>query len=453
MSSPTPSNREDAIPATSGPTTASTRPWLPENQLKPAYPVPYGPTTVEAIRDVACRILGYLETCTPTQVIDGSTGATITDFSRANAHADLAAGAFRLISYEWGATYSAMLQASEALGDPRFRTYATSRLQFIADRRPYFEAVAAVRGASGAQSLAFRSVIAPRNLDDAGSMGAAFIKAHRAGLVTGARPLIERYLQYITTQQFRLADGTLARNRPVPRTLWLDDLYMSVPALAQMALLTGDHRYFDDAVLQVKQFAARMFNRSKGLYFHGWIEEMDVHPEFHWGRCNGWALLAKTELLDVLPESHPGRKDVLDLLRRHIRGLAERQSGQGLWHQLLDRNDTYLETSCTAIFVYCIARAVNCGWIDALAHGPVAKLGWNALAAKVNAVGQVEGTCVGSGLALDPMFYQYRPTSPLAAHGYGPTLLAAAEMVKLTQSGRATMHDSALHFGETQEEA
>ena len=83
----------------------------------------------------------------------------------------------------------------------------------------------------------------------------------------------------------------------------------------------------------------------------------------------------------------------------------------------------------------------------------MAKLGWNALAAQVNAEGQVEGTCVGSGLAFDPMFYYYRPTNPLAAHGYGPLLLAGSEMILLTQTGRATMHDSAVHFGETLEEA
>jgi len=48
-----------------------------------------------------------------------------------------------------------------------------------------------------------------------------------------------------------LADGTLARNRPLPNALWLDDLYMSVPALAQMGKLSGDRKYFDDACKQI----------------------------------------------------------------------------------------------------------------------------------------------------------------------------------------------------------
>ena len=58
------------------------------------------------------------------------------------------------------------------------------------------------------------------------------------------------------------------------------------------------------------------------------------------------------------------------------------------------------------------------------------QLAWNAVATKVNAQGQVEGTCVGTGMGFDPAFYYYRPTSVLAAHGYGPVLLAGAEMIR-----------------------
>ena len=39
---------------------------------------------------------------------------------------------------------------------------------------------------------------------------------------------------YIPTKQMRLPDGTLARPRPVAVSLWVDDVYMSIPFLAQM---------------------------------------------------------------------------------------------------------------------------------------------------------------------------------------------------------------------------
>ena len=221
---------------------------------------------------------------------------------------------------------------------------------------------------------------------------------------------------------------------------------MSVPALAQMGKLTGEQRYFDDAVKQVLQFSQRMFNSEKGLFMHGWVQGMDPHPQFHWARANGWAVMAMVELLDVLPENHPGHTDVLNLLKAHIHGLATYQSGQGFWHQLLDCSDSYLETSATAIFTYAVARAINRGYIDAQAYGPMVLLAWNAVSTKVNEKGQVEGTCVGTGMAFDPAFYYYRPVNVFAAHGYGPVLLAGAEVITLIRNHRIEINDSALMF-------
>lgn len=131
---------------------------------------------------------------------------------------------------------------------------------------------------------------------------------------------------------------------------------------------------------------------------------MGDHPAFFWGRANGWALLTMTEVLDVMPTNHPQREKLMNLFREHVRGLAALQSGEGFWHQLLDRNDSYLETSATAIYVYCISHAINQGWLDAMAYGPVAQLGWHAVSTQINAEGQVEGTCVGTGMAFDPAF-------------------------------------------------
>jgi unsaturated rhamnogalacturonyl hydrolase len=413
----------------------------PLHLLQPKYPVPYGPISPEKVTEVLERVHGYLEAATPARLVDRNTGAEIG--GPPTEDAVIAPGQFRIVSYEWGVTYSGMLLAAETTGDPRFSEYVSRRMKLVTDLLPR-ERARLAKDPRAPSPL--RSVLEPRALDDAGSMCAAMIKAERAGVTTLLRPLIDNYVDYISTKEYRLADGTLARNRPQPSTIWLDDLYMSVPALAQMGKLTGESRYFDDGVKQVQQFAARMFNKERGLFKHGWVEGMTVHPEYHWARANGWALLAMVELLDVLPEDHPGRPAVLELLRAHVQGLASRQSGSGFWHQLLDRQDSYLETSATAIYSYSIARAIGRGWIDPLAYGPVALLAWQAVATKVNAQGQVEGTCVGTGMGFDPAFYYHRPTSPFAAHGYGPVILAGAEMVRLLKTFRVEINDSSAQF-------
>ena len=413
----------------------------PLHLLRPDYPVPYGPVAPEKVTEVLQRVRGYLETATAARLVDGKSGAEIS--GPVTDDAVIPPGQFRIISYEWGVTYSGMLLAAETTGDARFNEYVSRRMKVVTDLLPREQARLAKNPAAPSP---LRSVLKPRALDDAGAMCAAMIKAERSGAAAGLRALIDNYIDYISAKEFRLADGTLARNRPQPNTIWLDDLYMSVPALAQMGQLTGERRYFDDGVKQVLQFAARMFDKERGLFMHGWVQGMEVHPQFHWARANGWALLTMVELLDVLPEEHPGRPAVLELLRAHIQGLAARQSGSGFWHQLLDREDSYLETSATAIYAYGIARAVDQGWIDPLAYGPVALLAWHAVSTKVNAQGQVEGTCVGTGMGFEPAFYYHRPTSPFAAHGYGPVLLAGAEILRLLKTFNVEINDSSTQF-------
>ncbi len=413
------------------------------HELPPAYVSPYGIPSIDDIKLILERIRIYLSSTTYMAIVDSETGAEITDFSRPDSNAVLKRGDFPIISYEWGVTYGAMLSAAETTGDTMYIVYVKERLNYISSIERKYRLIE--KDYPGVRSP-IESVMHPRSLDDAGSMCAAMIKATRAGICTELRPMIENYIDFISNDEFRLNDGTFARRGPHPHTLWLDDLYMSVPALAQMGKLTGDSRYYDDAVRQIIQFTGRMFIPEKGLYMHGWAEEMETHPEFCWARANGWALLAMTELLDVLPADYKDRDRVIRILQNHIKGLAAYQSGSGFWHQLIDRNDSYLETSATAIYTYCIAHAINRGYIDVKSYGAIALLGWNALTTRINEQGQVEGTCVGTGMGFDPAFYYFRPQSALAAHGYGPAILAGSEIIKLLGAAKYAVEGGSVKF-------
>jgi unsaturated rhamnogalacturonyl hydrolase len=417
----------------------------PLHLLKPDYPVPYGIAEISNISKTLSRILGYLDTVTPPQYVNTKSGDVVTDLSKMDENIALKKGDFRLVSYEWGVTYGAMFLASEATGDPRFKKYADKRLKFLAESAPFFKKTAEEHEDWGTKTP-LKNLILPRALDDCGAMCAAMIKSLRAESRLNLEPLINIHIDFILNKQHRLKDGTLARMRPQPNTLWLDDLFMSVPALAQMGKFTGDNKYYDEACKQVLAFSKRMFNKEKGVYMHGWVEGMTEHPQFHWARANGWAIMTKVELLEVLPENHPQRPAILELLRAHVRGLAAYQSGSGFWHQLLDRSDSYLETSATAIYTYAFARAINRGWIDPLAYAPMTILGWHAVSTKVNTQGQVEGTCVGTGMAFDPAFYYHRPISPFAAHGYGPAILAGAEVILMLKNKEFEINDSSLQL-------
>ncbi len=412
----------------------------PLHLLQPEYPTPYGAPTPSQIKTVLDRVFHFLDKNTPAALVNKKTGETIQGMPFPDINIILKPGQFRLTSYEWGVTYAAMLNASAATGDIQYANYTKERLQFLAKITPGFRQNLT---AFSTTVNPLKQVLTPKALDDGGAVCAAMIKALPLCKDVDLRPLINNYIQFISKEEFRLKDGTLARNRPLKNTLWLDDMFMGIPALAQMGKLTGNKAYTDDAVKQFLQFSKRMFNPQLNVYMHGWVESMEDHPEFHWARANGWALLATEELLDVLPVNHPQRAKILDLLKKHIKGLASYQSGTGFWHQLLDRSDSYLETSATAIYSYGISHAINQGWIDAKTYGPAAILAWNAVATKVNAQGQVEGTCVGTGMAFDPAFYYHRPINTFAAHGYGPTILAGSELIQMLKKHAFGINDSA----------
>lgn len=417
----------------------------PLHALQPDYPVPYTIPDETGVKNLLDKVFFYLDSVTPPAFIDRVTKKVITNVANPDTNIIFKQGDFRLTSYEWGVTYGAMLSIAEATGDKKYFDYTKKRLELIANAIPAFRSL---YKKTPKNSNPLRQVIEPKALDDCGAMCGATIKMLRAGGSSSLRPMTDTYISYISNGQQRFSDGTLARNRPQKNTLWLDDLYMSVPALAQMGKLTGDNKYYDDAVKQILQFSERMFNKNINLYMHGWVQDMDPHPEFHWARANGWALLAMVELLDVLPTDHPGYKKVLEQLQMHIKGLAFYQTDKGFWHQLLDKNDTYLETSATAIYTFCIAKAINKKWIDAKAYAPMCLLAWNAVASKVNNKGQVEGTCVGTGMAFDPAFYYHRPVNVFAAHGYGPVLLAGAEIINLLKNYKFEMNDSSIQVKE-----
>lgn len=418
------------------------------------YPTRYQPMEANEVKAVLDRVFAYLDRTTPAELIHKSNGTPVTDLSKADPDAVLKPGDFRLTSYEWGVTYQGMVAAGQATGDQRYLDYTQKRHALLSQlTKTYLPVVKA----DTANALApIKSFLNPHALDDAGALCHSFLKAQVAGSKVDYSQMVGICGDFVTKHEYRLKDGTLARGgpdgkggrkmRPLPDTLWLDDMFMGVPTMAYLGKVTGERKHYDDAVRQVLQFSKRMFNKDLGIYMHGYVEGMRDHPEFHWARANGWAVMAMVEVLEVLPKDHKGYKPVLEQLRAHIKGLGKYQTRDGFWHQLIDRNDTYQETSATAIYTYAIARAVNRGYVDAQMYGPMANFAWNAVASKVTANGQIEGICVGTGMAFDPAFYAYRPTSVKAAHGYGPTLLAGAEIIEMNKKYKFGLNDSGLMF-------
>jgi len=411
----------------------------PPGRSDPAFRAPslgpgvdYTVPSEAEIKAVLDRIRDHFVRSTPYRLIDTETGEPITDFSKPvrTAGVDNREGEFNDWSYSMGVVLAAMLLATEVTGDPSFQDYTYRNFDFIFEHLPYFKRQA---HEFGPPYRGYARMLGMRELDHCGAIGAALVKAQAKRPHPGYQEGIDLTAAHILTRQLRLSDGTLARPRPVKVALWIDDAYMSIPFLAQMGRTTGEARYFDDAAQQVIGMSARLFDASKGLFDHSWFADMEDDARFYWGRGGGWAMMAMAELLSVLPEGHRDRAKVLEIFRLGARGAAETQGGLGLWHQLLDKTDSYLETSASAMFTFAIARGVNRGWLPP-SYAPVAQAGWRALEQRVRQDGQIEGICVGTTAAYDAVYYYNRPTDLRAMQGYGPVIMAGAEVMTMVRS-------------------
>ena len=187
----------------------------PLHLLQPAYQGTYGDLSPEQVKKDIDRVFAYIDKETPARVVDKNTGKLITDYTTMGEEAQLERGAFRLASYEWGVTYSALIAAAEATGDQRYMDYVQNRFRFLAEVAPHFKRVYEEKGTTDPQLL---QILTPHALDDAGAVCAAMVKVRVKDRSLPVDGLIENYFDFIQNKEYRLADGTcLLYTSPSPR--------------------------------------------------------------------------------------------------------------------------------------------------------------------------------------------------------------------------------------------
>lgn len=379
------------------------------------------------------RVGNFIISQTTDQVIDKSTSSIIAnpDTTSINKNA-VYKSAFNDWVYPNGVMLYGMMRAGEVdTSYNSFLNYGIKNFAMIFKNYTYFKKLyTTYKITSGSNCYKLYRM---SSLDDCGAMGAALIEAYDLQGRTSANWLttINAIANYISTGQIRLPDGTLYRVGPSAQTIWGDDLYMSVPCIVRMGKITGQQKYYDDAAKQVIQFYKRLLQTDLGITHHGYYADSAKPSKAYWGRANGWMMVAAVEAYKAIPATQSNRDSILSFIKAHINGVLKYQdSTTGLWHNLLDKSDSFLETSCTAMFTYSIARAINEGWLDT-SYAVYARKGWNGVASKVTSEGQIKGTCQGTSMSEDLSYYYNRTAPDNDPHAFGPVLLAASEMVRL----------------------
>lgn len=173
----------------------------------------------------------------------------------------------------------------------------------------------------------------------------------------------------------RTSEGGFWHKQIYPHQMWLDGIYMASPFLAEYARDFNQPELFNEVVKQITLMAKYAYHPESGLFYHGWDEsreqrwankETGQSPNF-WSRSLGWYAMAMVDVLDFLPENHPGRTEVIALVDTLARGICKWQDApSGVWYQVTDKGNkegNYLESSASCMFVYFLYKAVNKGYI------------------------------------------------------------------------------------------
>lgn len=227
-----------------------------------------------------------------------------------------------------------------------------------------------------------------------------------------------------------------------PNQMWLDGLYMGGPIAAQFGKTFGESEYFDMMTYQALLVGKHTKDPVTGLLYHGWDETKEAKwadpvtgcaPEF-WGRAIGWYPVALLEMFEYLPEDHKDKAELVAILQDLLAALIKFQDpAAGLWYQVVDkgdRPDNWLESSCTALYVHAIAKAVRFGYLDA----SYLKYAWKGYQGVIDTLKFDENgnvvignICIGTGIG-DYAHYIARPTSENDLHGAGAFILMCVEM-------------------------
>lgn len=263
--------------------------------------------------------------------------------------------------------------------------------------------------------------------------------AHVDYHIFGAVPL-EIYMQTGDPKYLDLgkgfADRQWAKTTPDGITAearyWSDDMYMLPLIQVQAYRATGNQVYLDRAALTMAAYLDKL-QKPNGLFLHS------EDSPFYWGRGNGWVAAGMTELLSSLPADHPRRARIMAGYTKMMAALLQYQAPEGLWRQLIDQPDFWLETSGTGMFAYSMVTGVKNGWLDAATYGPAARKAWLGMVQRIGADDQIADVCVGTNkafqqvgpdLAVQRKYYFDRQRHSGDLHGQAPVLWTAAALLR-----------------------
>ena len=123
---------------------------------------------------------------------------------------------------------------------------------------------------------------------------------------------------------------------------------------------------YQEAVRQAEIRFNLLWNDEKKILHHQWnAADHCMWRDKFWGAASGWNIAALVKVIHLLPENmQDEKKRLTDYLDKLTAGILCYQRDDGLFHDILDDRDTFVETNCAQMTAYGIYRGVTYGILD-----------------------------------------------------------------------------------------
>lgn len=327
---------------------------------------------------------------------------------------------------QWTYTSSVLCDAfyslGNALNDEKYSQYVLSNHQFVFDNKEFIK-----------QSNAKKKTRISE-LGNFGRLGGVWSSGPQGGTVLNSYLINKNpeYLDYVKKTATHL-EALRTKEKTDPETQMnrkgLDSVYAYIATMARLGKLTGEQHYFDFSVELVKE-TELFYDPAFKLYAQAYFPDLKVTNNIFWLRGMGWTAFALVELLSNMPEENPDFDEVLSIYQKLMIGIAQYQTSSGLWHHLVNRPDSFEETSGSIFIVYAFAKGLNQGWLPER-YRDVAMTGWRGMMSKQTEDGSIEGNTGSVRTSTSPAYYLNNSTKKADAYLSGVLLLAGTEMLEL----------------------
>ncbi|MDR2568970.1 MAG: glycoside hydrolase family 88 protein [Oscillospiraceae bacterium] len=193
--------------------------------------------------------------------------------------------------------------------------------------------------------------------------------------------------EWVTKDAPRSENGIVYHNMGIPE-FWVDSYYMLPPYLAAAGM-------YYEALKQIDGYWEAFLLPEKNLLGHIYNEEEKRFVRRDaWGGGNGWALAGITRVYMSLPDSMAEEKAALvEKLIILLDASMPLMRPDGLFHDVLDDPETFVEANFGQMAAYSIYRGLKGGWLDAEHYLDYAEKIRAAANEKVDRYGMVRDVC------------------------------------------------------------